>query len=201
MGTPTPHLSLNKPDGGELVNVVTAINQNMDKVDASALNHSSRITAVEAVAGIENDDPWLAHVPAVLAIGPASIIATPHTFKFFKIGRLIHCTLEIPSIPAAAYADINVKVELPYKSAVTKHAGGGVVRYATGSVFLALNHALSRDVYVGGVPFDENHVTFFGEMDGVWTISSVVPFSGHTFPDATSYFSASWSYLSTGVPT
>ena len=59
MGTTTPHLNLYKADPvGELVDVTEHLNENLDKVDARALNVDSRLTTLESLEGIVSWEEW-----------------------------------------------------------------------------------------------------------------------------------------------
>ena len=111
MSTSTPHLSLLKADPDELVNVNTQINQNYDKLDASALNHNSRLTVVEAVAGISEWEVWN---PAVVRIGTNSILAATKLFEFKLSGDICYCSVRITNIPAATYTEGYFNFTLPY---------------------------------------------------------------------------------------
>lgn len=95
MSTTTPHLSLLKPDGDELVNVLTQVNQNYDKIDAKALSLETRVNNLEAVLGL--DAEWAPWVPTFCYLGGTlipSFDCNEDETRYMKIGAIVFCVVE-----------------------------------------------------------------------------------------------------------
>lgn len=104
MGTNTPYAGLYKPAGGELVDVVAHVNQNLDKIDNKLLNQDSRIGVAEALAGVA---PWKTFTPTIRANGGAFLTLGATTIRkglCFKLGDLIYVEIHIGG-PAGCISD------------------------------------------------------------------------------------------------
>ncbi len=125
MGTSTPHLDLYKPAPvGELVDVTTHINENLDKIDAATLSLDGRLETVEAITEINT---WTAWEPDV-KLGDV-VIASGITAEFLKLGTLVFCSVEIEDIPIANYDPYNFEISLPFE--VLKGVSGGAIHAGT----------------------------------------------------------------------
>lgn len=132
MGTPTPHLALNKPSASELVDVVTALNQNYDKIDAEALDHSTRLSVVEAVAGVSAWDTWT----PTLQSDNTAVTINAITAEYFVVGDLVTCDVtcsvnQADSTPNPTTGENSLAISVPLQTKGTFVIGVGEFNYGT----------------------------------------------------------------------
>lgn len=96
MSTATPHLGLVKPDPGEKVLVVPHVNNNYDKIDAKVLNHSGRISGVEAALGVDSGEEWPTWVPELMIQeGARTFVTTVTTADYFVFGEIVFLNVDL----------------------------------------------------------------------------------------------------------
>lgn len=118
MSTTTPYLGLLKPEGSELVNVVTALNQNYDKIDSKTQTLNGRVASVETVLGLDTE--WAEWTLDTVYHGSTLIVPTVTRSDYLQLGTLVFVDVEF-SVPNATYGTgLKFDIELPkgYSSAM-----------------------------------------------------------------------------------